>query len=258
MGNQSNMEMLDNPNQGNLTISMKVIRWIAILYALMHILTAGFGSFPDMIQRSFHVIFAVVLALSVHSSTKKVFKVFDLIMIIGVVVSFYWIVINYSSFVTQIESASTFDVVITVITIVALLEASRRVIGLMFPILAITFLLYGVLGQYFPGALRNAGYSIQTLTEKLYMGTSGLWGTTTSITATTVATFIIFGIFLLRCGGGKAFVDIGMKLAGKSVAGPAKVATVSSALFGLFSGSSAANASVSRKFYDQFNEKTRI
>ena len=39
-----------------------------------------------------------------------------------------------------------------------------------------------------------------------------------------------------------------MKLAGKSVAGPAKVATVSSALFGLFSGSSAANASVVGNF----------
>ena len=54
--------------------------------------------------------------------------------------------------------------------------------------------------------------------------------------------------FLLRCGGGKAFVDIGMKLAGRSVAGPAKVATVSSALFGLFSGSAAANASVVGNF----------
>ena len=197
MGNQSNMEMLDNPNHVNLTISMKVIRSIAIFYALMHIFTAGFGSFPDMIQRSLHVTFAVVLALSLYSS-KKIPKIFDFVMIVGIVVSFYWIVVNYSSFVTQVESATTFDVVITVITIVALLEASRRVIGLIFPILAVLFLLYGLYGEFFPGAFRNAGYSIQSLSEKLYMGTSGLWGTTTSITATTVATFIIFGIFLIK------------------------------------------------------------
>lgn len=247
MSNQNGAELLEQAEKVDLTISMKIIRWIAILYALMHILTAGFNSFPDMIQRSLHVTFAVVLALSIHSS-KKVFKVFDLIMIGGVVVSFYWIVINYSSFSTQIESASTFEIIITVVILVALLEASRRVIGLVFPILAIVFLLYGLLGHYFPGGLKNGGYSIQMLTEKLYMGTTGLWGTTTSITATTVATFIIFGIFLLRCGGGKAFVDIGMKLAGKSVAGPAKVATVSSALFGLFSGSAAANAAVVGNF----------
>lgn len=240
-------ELLEHSGQGDLTITMKVIRWIAILYAFMHIYTAGFGSFPDMIQRSLHVTFAVVLALSLYSS-KRIPKVFDLLMIVGIVVSFYWIVINYSSFVTQIESATTVEVVIATITILALLEASRRVMGVLFPILVSLFLLYGLFGEYVPGAFRNAGYSIEALTEKLYMGTSGLWGTTTSITATTVATFIIFGIFLLRCGGAKAFVDIGMKLAGRSVAGPAKVATVSSALFGLFSGSAAANASVVGNF----------
>lgn len=247
MSSQNSIEIIDNGKQTNFTLSMKVVKLIAILYAIMHIYTAGFGSFPDIIQRSLHVTFAIILALAAFPQ-KRIPKVLDWLFIIGTVVSFYWIVLNYNSFISQIANATIIELVLTTITVIALLEASRRIIGILFPLLALIFILYGLYGYLLPGPLANAGYSVTALTEKLYMSSTGLWGTTTAITSTTVATFIIFGVFLLRGGGGQAFVDIGMKIAGKSVAGPAKVATVSSALFGLFSGSAAANASVVGNF----------
>jgi TRAP transporter 4TM/12TM fusion protein len=225
----------------------QIARWIAILFALVHIYTAGLGSFPDMIQRSMHVSFAIILTFAVYPAQKK-YRWIDLLLVIGTAIGFLWIVNNYNLFATQMASAQLADIMIASFTVIALLETSRRVIGIVFPLFALMFILYVLVGEHLPGFLGHAGYSVETLIEKLYMGTSGLWGTTTSITSTTVAIFIIFGVFLLHSGGGKAFIDIGAKLAGTSVAGPPKVAVISSSLFGLFSGSAAANASVVGNF----------
>ena len=52
------------------------------------------------------------------------------------------------------------------------------------------------------------------------------------MSATYVVLFILFGSFVERSGAGKLFMDFALGLTGGTAGGPAKVAVLTSALFG--------------------------
>lgn len=75
-----------------------------------------------------------------------------------------------------------------------------------------------------------------------YLFTSeGIYGSIVGVTATFVAIFVIFGAFLQNTNTGEYFTNLACKLAGKGPGGPAKIAVISSGLFGSISGVAAAN-----------------
>lgn len=76
----------------------------------------------------------------------------------------------------------------------------------------------------------------------------GIYGSITGISATMVATFIIFGAFIEGSGIGRLFHNVGMRVAGRYSGGPAKVEVISSSLFGTISGSSVANVYATGSF----------
>ncbi len=115
--------------------------------------------------------------------------------------------------------------------VVLVLEASRRVIGLALPITATVFLAYALLD----------GYLIEELVEELYLTTNGIFGIPLSVSAKYVVLFVLFGAFLERVGTGKLFMSFAMALTGHTPGGPAKVACLTSGLFGTVSGSAVSN-----------------
>lgn len=62
------------------------------------------------------------------------------------------------------------------------------------------------------------------------------------LSATVISIFILFGLIMMGTGGGRAFMDAALVIAGRQVGGAAKVATVGSSLMGTISGSGMANA----------------
>ena len=75
----------------------------------------------------------------------------------------------------------------------------------------------------------------------LFYTTEGIAGTPLNVCASFIVLFIIFASFLEQSGIGAFFVDLANSIAGKSTGGPAKVAVISSAMEGMYSGSSVAN-----------------
>ena len=122
-----------------------------------------------------------------------------------------------------------------------LLDATRRTIGWPIAILAIAFLFYALLGNYFPGEAGHRGYSLQRVMSHLYLGGSGIFGTPLGVTATFVILIVLFGAVLENSGAGKVLMDIANALTGKSRGGPAKAAVVGSSLMGMISGTAVAN-----------------
>jgi TRAP transporter 4TM/12TM fusion protein len=76
----------------------------------------------------------------------------------------------------------------------------------------------------------------------------GTFGSITGISATMVATFVIFGAFVEGSGIGRLFHNLGMRAAGRYAGGAAKVEVISSSLFGTISGSSVANVFATGSF----------
>ena len=83
--------------------------------------------------------------------------------------------------------------------------------------------------------------SAQMMLDQLYMTTDGILGIPISVSATYVVLFIIFGAFVEKTGTGQLFMDFGIALAGAKPGGPAKVAVITSGMFGTISGSAVSN-----------------
>src|SRR3546814_20937171 len=105
-------------------------------------------------------------------------------------------------------------------------------VGLALPLTAAAFLLYAVF---------IAESDLAQLMEQMYLGTEGIFGIPVSVSATYVMLFILFGAMVERTGTGKLFMDFAMALTGHTADGTAKVACITSGMFGTVSGHAAAN-----------------
>ena len=131
------------------------------------------------------------------------------------------------------------DLVLGTIFILLVLEATRRCIGLAMPLTALSFVVY---------ALFFTNVRPESLIEVNYLTTEGIFGIPLSVSATYVILFILFGAFVERSGTGKLFMDSSMSVAGHTAGGPAKVAVITSGLFGTISGSAVANVMTTGTF----------
>ena len=128
------------------------------------------------------------------------------------------------------------------ILMVLLLEATRRSMGWPLPLIAIIFMVYALAGPIFPGLLQHAGASWGQLVNHQYLTSQGIYGIAVGVVATYVFHFVLFGVLATRIGLGQLFLDIASTIAGRYAGGPAKVSVFGSAMFGMLSGSSVANA----------------
>ena len=94
----------------------------------------------------------------------------------------------------------------------------------------------------FPGLLQHAGASWSQFINHQYLTSQGIYGVAVGVVATYVFHFVLFGVLATRIGLGQLFLDIASSVAGRYAGGPAKVSVFGSAMFGMLSGSSVANA----------------
>ncbi|WP_456275731.1 TRAP transporter permease [Bacillus sp. AK128] len=237
------------------------IGWLVFLgllaFSLFQLYTAIFGIFTAQIQRSVHLGFALGLifllfpAVKSHLSEKKRrFQVawYDgLLAILGVIVGSYW-PIMIQDLVLRVGRLTTIDLIVGILAIVLVLEATRRAVGLPITIIALVFLLYAYLGPYMPGFMAHRGLSLEQIIQSMFFTTEGILGTPLGVSSTFIFLFLLFGAFLVKTGVGQYFNDLAVSIAGKLTGGPAKVAIFSSALQGTISGSSVANVVTSGSF----------
>jgi TRAP transporter 4TM/12TM fusion protein len=225
---------------------------IAILFTLFQLCTAYAGAFPDLIQRSIHIGFAMILGFMLYGATTRSPRdrasYPDLLLaFLGIVVCAY-AAGNYDRIMMDPGESNDLDLIFGIIATLLVLEMTRRILGWILPVIAIAMIGYAYLGPYFPDALAHRGFGPAYILETIYLSTSGIWGNVTGVSATIMAGFLIFGSLLYYTGGGETFVDLAKAIAGRSYGGPAKVSCFSSALFGTISGSAVANVVVDGVF----------
>lgn len=133
------------------------------------------------------------------------------------------------------------DLVMAVTTMVLLLEASRRAVGIPLTLLSLIFVAYTRFGPYFPGLFAHKGFTWERIIVRMALTDEGIYGVSLMVSSTYVFMFILFGAFLAATKTSDFFNDFSLALAGKYRGGPAKVAVVASALMGSISGSAQAN-----------------
>jgi TRAP-type uncharacterized transport system fused permease subunit len=233
-----------------------ILKVLLITLSCFHYYTAGFGLLRETTHRGVHLAFVLGLIFVVfgfrraHDDHKPPrswlapggVPLFDWLLGIAVALSVLYIPYIFDDMAFRVGNPSTLDVVMGSILLVLLLEATRRSMGWPLPLIAIVFMVYALAGPIFPGLLQHAGASWKQLVNHQYLTSQGVYGIAVGVVATYVFHFVLFGVLATRVGLGQLFLDIASSIAGRYAGGPAKVSVFGSAMFGMLSGSSVANA----------------
>ena len=213
-----------------------------MLCVAYHLYLVFSGLIPNLISRPLHLAFALpwIFLFAVRGSFG--YKLISYCLGVFGLLGCLYIASNRDDLVEQYGSLeSNLQYVIAIGLILIVLEMARRAIKLALPLVAVIALLYGLLGQHFPGEFGHPGIPVSSFLGTLVIAEGGLWGQLTGVSVNIVAVFVILGAFVGVGEGGTAFMALATKLAGRYRAGAAKVSVLSSAFFGSISGSASAN-----------------
>lgn len=233
-------------------IMAKIVSAIAIVFSIFQLYTAIFGILDAQLQRAIHLGFALALSYLLYPTRKswsrtKVHPLDVLLAILGAASPAY-IYIMYRELAMRAGTVTSSDMIMGVIGVLLVVEATRRVVGIPMLVVVLCFIAYAFAGPYMPGVLAHRGLSPEQLVGHLYYTTEGIFGIPLGVSSTFIFLFILFGAYLESTGLGKFFIDIANAIAGWASGGPAKVAVLSSALMGTVSGSSVANVAGTGSF----------
>lgn len=233
-----------------------VVGTLLILLSIFHYYTAGFGLLQEATHRGVHLAFVLGLIFLVFPHRKALLERvvvsrwrspggvpwFDWVLALAVAAAVLYIPYIFDDLAFRVGNPSRLDVAMGSVLIVVLIEATRRAMGWPLPIIAIVFMAYALAGPVFPGLLKHAGASWSQLVNHQYLTSQGIYGVAVGVVATYVFHFVLFGVLATRIGLGQLFLDVASSIAGRYAGGPAKVSVFGSAMFGMLSGSSVANA----------------
>jgi len=218
----------------------------ALSFSAYQISVAAFHPFSSLIIRALHVSSLLMLIFMFYPATKKgrsqkTIPWYDMLLsIIGFSVGFYHLIFE-GELIERSGDPNTADLVVATIASILVFEASRRVVGWALTLVCGTFLAYGFFGQFLPLAIAHRGFGYDQIVSQLYLGSDGILGVPTLVSATYIFLFILFGTFLEHAGMIRLFNALALGLVGQAQGGPAKVAVLSSGLMGTISGSGVAN-----------------
>lgn len=222
--------------------------WIVFLVTFQ-LYTATFGIFEPRIQRGIHLFFILPLGFLLFPGRKNSpqdrFTYLDLFLAFLSILPPLYIILEQSNLVLRyqfVDPVSSLEIILGSLMIILLLEAIRRAVVPAMTILILVFMAYLFIAPFLHGVFYNPSPSISDIIEMEYLfANAGIFGIITGVSATFVAIFVIFGAFMEKTRTGEFFTNIACLLAGKSRGGAAKIAVISSGLFGSISGVAAAN-----------------
>ena len=230
---------------GHIKLFRDVLSAVAGLYLVFAVLfypepilhkSIAFGLF-------YSIIFLSYSTPGVRISDK--IPVYDFIMSgMSLSVSLY-IGLNLNRLVERLiffDPVTSADIIFGAITIFLLFEGTRRVLGPWLPGLSLLALIYMIFGHHIPGRFGHLQYDTKHIVDGFFLSGYGIWGSTMGIATGKIMIFLLFGSLFRYTGAGDFLFDFVSKIAGKTKGGIAKVAIITSAMFGMVSGGPLTNA----------------
>ncbi len=218
----------------------KIIKIAMILFSVYVMFDGWTGTMEERQKMSWFIGIIVFMAFIIYPVSKKEKKrvnrvpFYDYIFAFLGAGSFFYYAINCQAIVDRASRINEVDIAIAIVGTLLLFEACRRVVGLPIVCVSGAFIAYAFI-------INETNHPLRMIMYKLFYTTEGIAGTPLNVCASFIVLFIIFASFLEQSGIGAFFVDLANSIAGKSTGGPAKVAVISSAMEGMYSGSSVAN-----------------
>ncbi len=219
------------------------VKAIIVLFSLWCIYVTLFATFLEEIRLTSFLGLIVLMGFLVYPAKKSdnrenYMPWYDIVMMILGTGSFLYYTFNANDIIMQGTRFQPYQIVIGIIGILALVEVTRRCVGIPILCVALFFVIYALaFGLTNPDFMGRVRYFVRNL----YYTKEGIFSTPVNVCSKYIVVFIIFGAFLERTGISNFFIQLANCVAGRFSGGPAKVSVISSALCGMVSGSSVGN-----------------
>jgi TRAP transporter 4TM/12TM fusion protein len=214
-----------------------IITGFLLLFAAYVFWVTTIGNLPEQVRRCIFLGSLVFIGILIYPArkgdTKQVNHIpwYDYVLAVLGIASFFYYAVNFREIILRATLLKPMDVYAGIVGILILAELCRRVVGIPILVVAGGFITYAF----------ATGFSVRRIIHQLFYTLDGVIGTPIGVCSTFIVLFIFLAAFLEKSGIANFFIDLANSVAGFTAGGPAKVAVIASALFGMISGSSVAN-----------------
>lgn len=220
-----------------------IVSGILVAFSLWCIYVTLFATFLEEIRLTSFMGLIILMGFLIYPAKKgeqrvNHMPVFDIIFMLLGMGSYFYFTFNATKIINQGTRFEWYQIIIGIIGVAALIEVTRRCVGIPILIVAGFFVCYAL----FVGLTNPSFFGrVKYLIRNLFYTKEGILSTPVNVCSKFIVVFIIFGAFLERTGISSFFISLANCIAGRFAGGPAKVAVISSALCGMVSGSSVGN-----------------
>ncbi|OZU89587.1 hypothetical protein CIL03_00090 [Virgibacillus indicus] len=228
----------------------------AAILSIYQIWSVVWGKLDPMNQMAIHLSLILALTFLLFGFSKRTGKqhapgFVDYTAALAAIGAGIYFTIHAERFAVRIpimDPLTNWDIVFGAVFVALSIESARRTIG--FPIIFIVMagFIYTLFGHNLQGLWGHRELSVLEFLDELAFSFNGLWGSPISVAASFVFMFMLFGAFLKKAGAGEFFYKLSIAIAGRTRGGTAKVAVLTSAFFGMISGSPTANVVTTGSF----------
>jgi TRAP transporter 4TM/12TM fusion protein len=229
----------------------QVVTGIAVIMSLFHLYAAVAGAWPfqdfpiiaTQPLRYAHVAFVLILSFLLFPMAARFrnrIRWFDVVLGVAGAAILVYAIEGGEDFTDRATLPNQIDVILGIIFIVLLLEATRRTTGWIVPVVALAFLAYAYFGPYLPQPWTHRGFDVGQIIGQLFITLEGIFGIPVDVSSSLIVLFCIYGAFLQHSGAGKFFIDFSLALMGNKPNAAGRTVVLSSFLLGGPSGSGVA------------------
>jgi TRAP-type uncharacterized transport system fused permease subunit len=162
---------------GGGLIALAVSMTLYNLYVAYDIVSA-------QVLRPVHVGFVLVLSFLLFPMARRwrhSIQWWDLLLAAASIYTIYYLISGGDDLLDRSSLPNQTDMLVGVLFIVLVLEATRRTTGWIMPAISILFILYALYGPHLPAPWTHKGYELDRLVGHLYLTLEGIFGSAVEI-----------------------------------------------------------------------------
>jgi len=139
----------------------------------------------------------VFIAYPLRKKEREKVPLYDLALAFLGFAAFFYVVVVFPELVYRVGRPTMLDIAMGILAIALLIEATRRALGPVLPLVALAFLTYGMIYgiEAYSHVENPPARATTALVNHLYLAKEGIFGTPLFVMVTYVYAFVLFGAF---------------------------------------------------------------
>lgn len=224
-------------------------RWIATGFSVVIMTVIAFFVLDEVTARFGAIAISVVIVLLTQPAARLPLfhrlpllgNAIDVAILAAFLFSCWYFFQVKAELWTGFYMATPMNIAAGIAGLLSITALAYRAWGWSLVIMAALFVVFAFTGPWLPGIFEHFGVYLSDFMQVVWYSFDGVFGRTTGLVADNVLIFLIFGAILERTGAGESLIHISTALTSRIRGGAAHAAIVASAVFGMMSGSVAAN-----------------